>query len=360
MKKIVLSLMILSLLCGLFAVVSACAEEDDWSYAVVKNPKPNDRLHLRIAPSSSATSLGKYYSGVRVQVLDGTHYDKWVKVYIGNPPGGLTGYMLHDYLVFLDWAYVTPQIPTFAIKQPDGLVLRAGQTNSSVSLGSYPYGTAVEVLGIGSKWHHVRIGDKTGFMQASGLKEQNESSLIPSTTGSENASSAIVPDAIGYVYNGNGKRLNLRAAPRSDASSLGLYYTGCPVVVLEYPSNGWVKVRIGNVSQGSRYGYMMTEYLQFGNVSSSVKNALPTIINTSSARDIYDQPYLTEIEQQNVAADYKGWYQTVGYRTDFEVLGVLEQGWLHVRVNLGQEGNSLDTGMPLAGTTGFIDCPTFK
>ena len=43
-------------------------DRSDW--ATVSNPNPADRLHLRAEPSRDAASLGKYYNGTPVQVLE--------------------------------------------------------------------------------------------------------------------------------------------------------------------------------------------------------------------------------------------------------------------------------------------------
>ena len=55
-----------------------------------------------------------------------------------------------------------------------------------------------------------------------------------------------------YVANPDpADRLNLRAAPRPDAVSLGKYYNGTPVYLLEAPSAGYAHVRIqGDAPEG--------------------------------------------------------------------------------------------------------------
>ncbi len=53
-------------------------------------------------------------------------------------------------------------------------------------------------------------------------------------------------------------RLNLREAPRTSAGSLGKYYNGAPVEVLE-KGKDWCRVRVGAAE-----GWMMTRYLAFG------------------------------------------------------------------------------------------------
>jgi len=72
---------------------------DDSRYAVVNNPNPEDRLHLRERPDKTARSFGKFYNRtpVRIHEIDG----EWAKVSIGSD-GQLTGYMMTKYLAFGD------------------------------------------------------------------------------------------------------------------------------------------------------------------------------------------------------------------------------------------------------------------
>ena len=60
---------------------------------MVANPNPEDRLHLRAAPSTSAASLGKYYNGTCVAALQ-FHRNGWAEVQVGP----LRGYMSMQYL----------------------------------------------------------------------------------------------------------------------------------------------------------------------------------------------------------------------------------------------------------------------
>ena len=70
-------------------------DSDGW--AVVNNPDPADRLHLRVEPKRGAKSLGKFYNGTPVQVHE-TKGD-WCRVSIGLD-GHLEGWMMKEYLVF--------------------------------------------------------------------------------------------------------------------------------------------------------------------------------------------------------------------------------------------------------------------
>lgn len=72
----------------------AFAQLDMRGYAVVNNPNPADRLHLRAAPDRNARSYGKFYNRTPVCVLD--VMGDWA--YVGV--GGLEGYMMTKYLAF--------------------------------------------------------------------------------------------------------------------------------------------------------------------------------------------------------------------------------------------------------------------
>ena len=72
------------------------AQLDRTGLAVVCNPDPNDRLHLRTKPSREADSLGKFWNGTPVRVLD--ERDGWCRVEIGTD-GRLIGWMMKKYLV---------------------------------------------------------------------------------------------------------------------------------------------------------------------------------------------------------------------------------------------------------------------
>ena len=74
-----------------------CVDRSDW--AVVNNPDPADRLHLRTEPDRASRSLGKFYNGTPVKVLQ--QQGDWCKVQIGLD-GYLTGWMMKKYLAFGD------------------------------------------------------------------------------------------------------------------------------------------------------------------------------------------------------------------------------------------------------------------
>lgn len=110
-----------------------------------------------------------------------------------------------------------------------------------------------------------------------------------------------------------GDRLNLRAAPRQSAVSLGKYYSGTPVTVLGPAQNGYVPVSIGGYE-----GYMDERYL-----SAQALYACPTLrVNNASGTGA------------NVRAKPDSGAQIVYFASNGETLSVLavrDDGWLHVR-----------------------------
>ena len=73
----------------------AMAQLDTSCYALVNNPNPADRLHLRTRPEKGAASLGKFYNRTPVWVL--SVEGEWAHVYVGGVRG-LEGYMMTKYL----------------------------------------------------------------------------------------------------------------------------------------------------------------------------------------------------------------------------------------------------------------------
>lgn len=125
--------------------------------AVVSNPDPLDRLHLRARPSVRAASLGKYYNGA-VVYLDGPVRQGWANVSVGLA----RGYMQVKYLRFTSSpADVAPAFPIARVENrvTGQLHLRPGPVSrpGTASWGLFPDGTQVTVLGIGPVWTHVEM-----------------------------------------------------------------------------------------------------------------------------------------------------------------------------------------------------------
>ena len=111
-------------------------------------------------------------------------------------------------------------------------------------------------------------------------------------------------------------RLNLRTEPRQDAISLGKYYTGVAVVLLGEQKNGYVKVKISPME-----GWMDAHYLTTEVVNA---DALPMTTVSASSANFRPQPsYNSDV------------LDTYTRGTEITVLGVRDDGWLHVQTSLG-------------------------
>lgn len=85
---------------------------DRTNWAVVNNPNPTDRLHLREKPDRKSVALGKFYNRTPVYV-DEIRGD-WAHVTIGCD---LSGWMLTDYLAFgADMDKVACAFPQLTVK----------------------------------------------------------------------------------------------------------------------------------------------------------------------------------------------------------------------------------------------------
>ena len=147
---------------------AAAGYQNGYATAVVNNPNPSDRLHLRKSAYGSAPSLGKYYNGTVVLVLPDTNAgEEWAHVRVGDTEG----YMQAKYLAFSGAAQVPSAQPTVTVSNASGtgLNLRAGQDTDSPVIRLLGNGTSVTVLGLSEDWLHVQAGSETGYIRASGV-----------------------------------------------------------------------------------------------------------------------------------------------------------------------------------------------
>ena len=135
--------------------------------AVVNNPNPADRLNLRREWNRTAQSLGKYYNGVRVNVLGmpgGEEQPEWALVEIEGT--GVRGYMKTAYLAFDEEAgAVQSAQPQRTLKESVGLKEKAAQ--GAAEIQTLPVGTVVRVLGVCGEWLHVCAEGAYGYLPES-------------------------------------------------------------------------------------------------------------------------------------------------------------------------------------------------
>ncbi|MEG0049955.1 MAG: SH3 domain-containing protein [Clostridia bacterium] len=146
---------------------------DQSAWAVVSNPNPEDRLHLRTQPQKDAPSLGKYYNGTAVRVL-GENGD-WLHVSVY----GAEGWMMKRYLARSEaMNAVTSNGPTLSFVTYPALLYESPKSE-------YPFCKLVgdedcfdmRVLGVVSdRWLHVwfMISGRSGYVLQDALTSEND------------------------------------------------------------------------------------------------------------------------------------------------------------------------------------------
>jgi len=126
----------------------------------------------------------------------------------------------------------------------------------------------------------------------------------------------VNPDNLAMVNNpGPEDKLHLRSGPSRDSRSLGKYYNGSFVTILEYTDNEWARVDILGVE-----GYMMHKYLALPAQYDDVKwGTTQWGLDSEEPQPLYQSP--------SDSADIVAY---VSLRTDMYLYGVTETGWSHV------------------------------
>ena len=307
MRKILAALLALLLLLSAFPL--ALASGETW---YVNNPNPSDRLNLRVGTDENEYSLGKYYNGVKVTVLEKTN-DLWYEVKVGNDPGAQIGYMLSTYLTSeLPSDYVN-RMPVYvstrkwtAYHQPD----KASQTET------FAKGMRVYVMGEANGWRHVLVRLKG---------EGDYACFVPSDE------PALTASLVAYVSNPDkADRLHLREKPEQNGQSLGKYYNGTQGTVLGQSMDlNWCYVDVYG-----RTGFMKSQFLCF---HGEINNTYYGVVSTNVVQD----------DATLYATPSKSGKQLVALHNGeaLDVYGVLD-GWLHVQVFHGSMGfvKQSDTG----------------
>lgn len=144
---------------------------DPSRWAVVNNPDPADRLHLRYRDDKTSRSFGKYYNGTPAEVLRTAGDWAFVRV------GGMTGWMMKDYLAFGKDAWeVQAAFPgLFFVENKEHFLVwkESSMLDEQFSAdGDWSVEGSEDfvIIGIaGDDWYHVWFPDldKSGYMRQS-------------------------------------------------------------------------------------------------------------------------------------------------------------------------------------------------
>lgn len=141
---------------------------------------------------------------------------------------------------------------------------------------------------------------------------------IPNTF--EEAKSILDQSGWAKVNNPNPQdRLHLRTRPERGADSLGKFYNGTPVKVLERQGD-WVRVQIAHLD-----GWMMAEYLAFGRDANHVQRAFPGMVGLESLEDCEMPLYARADENSPVITS-----RSTSHSLEYWIVGVVDEEWYFV------------------------------
>lgn len=136
---------------------------DQEAYALVNNPNPADRLHLRAKPDKGSKSYGKFYNRTPVKVLE--HGDTWTRVQIGRGGAAITGYMMTEYLAFDDGekaalACAFPQKVLRDEHRAHGVPMHAEPRDTAMTARIFKQESSDFIIGVsGGDWYIVLRSD---------------------------------------------------------------------------------------------------------------------------------------------------------------------------------------------------------
>ena len=134
------------------------------AYALVNNPNPEDRLHLRAKPDKGSHSYGKFYNRTPVLVLE--RGETWTKVQIGRGGAAMTGYMMTQFLAFdeAEKAALACAFPQKMLRegQPNGVHMYAEPRETAVTKRLFKQSGDDFIIGVsGEAWYVVLRADGT-------------------------------------------------------------------------------------------------------------------------------------------------------------------------------------------------------
>ena len=135
-----------------------------------------DRVHLRAQAGANADSLGLFFTGTKVTVLD--WLDGWARVKIGD----VTGYMMNS---FLTAEAVAQAGPWYLVDNPSSTWanLRSAPSMTGDVLLCPDNGTAVRILGeTADGWSYAECQGRVGYLRTSLLSPMEDSTSRQRTT----------------------------------------------------------------------------------------------------------------------------------------------------------------------------------
>lgn len=145
---------------------------DSSAWARVHNPDSSDRLNLRTQPDKKSASLGKYYNGVPVRILE--NKGEWAKVDIL----GLEGWMMTEFLAIADEMtkaeYRGPWLST--VESGAMMYEQPLEDSPSCFVEDSSWSSSFYVIGcFNEEWYHVwcHYDGSSGYFRVKDLWEGN-------------------------------------------------------------------------------------------------------------------------------------------------------------------------------------------
>ena len=299
-KRLLIALLTFALL-ALTAATGACDslfvcnQESD-----LTNP---ERLNLRAEPSSNGAIIGLYYTGAEVENL-GAVNDAFARVRIG----GVTGYMVRQYLVTEDEAVAlyradssfgdcrAAEIDLTGMWQSKQPLLETTDLQSA-ALMSLQTGDKVSLIGIIDEWAYIAAQDDGG------VKRMGYVPLDTLTDVGEGKVSVVAgarADGIITLYN----------LPNNNAEAIMQLKNGTSCFALFGRGEGnWRRVRVGGVSGWIKYTQAGDLASIGGSVQRSAVPYYPLLMQTKGDVLLCSKP-----------GDKNSPFMTVGQGMDIEVL----------------------------------------
>ncbi|MBR3016329.1 MAG: SH3 domain-containing protein [Clostridia bacterium] len=153
--------------------------DTDGYLAVVANPKLSDRLNLREKPDSKSKSLGRFYSGTPVYVIDkrpvwDSDGREWARVdLLANFEAGadVSGYMLKEYLMPMNVNFEAPQLFYRASASSRTNLLEEPRSGAKI-VGEVGEGEIYLLGDIGDDWRlAANQAGEVGYIRASRVRD---------------------------------------------------------------------------------------------------------------------------------------------------------------------------------------------
>ncbi len=156
----------------------AAAQMDASCYAMVVNPNPADRLHLREKAEKGSRSQGKYYTGTAVTVS--SQGRDWTLVVFGDWNSWRQGYMMNRYLTYGQAGQAlcldVSAMPQMDLAKPYLYIYKEPDESSKHNIRFDSVFGEMRVIGvIGDSWYHVWFPatGEYGFVKQSDLSAGN-------------------------------------------------------------------------------------------------------------------------------------------------------------------------------------------